>query len=166
MEIQDDFFQYLEEIYEQQAYCLEDVKSYVRLPDDDPDLLAFAESKNYFPVTNRPEWTDKLAELFGMRWKDRDEKRTTYYGFDAHTTMNIFNRTYDNGGSSLFVVTLEGGEFGVEFSAQLDGDWRFEPKWVKEAPLLKQWLQAPKAVIAVYSANDVYLEPSPGWIQG
>ena len=32
--------------------------------------------------------------------------------------------------------------------------------------VLKQWLQAPKTVIAVYSANDVYLEPSPGWIQG
>ena len=155
METQDEFFQYLEEIYEQQAYCLEDVKSYVRLPDDDPDLLAFAESKNYFPVMSRPEWTDKLAELFGMRWKDRDEKRTTYYSFDSHTTMNIFNRTYEDGGSSLFVVTLEGGEFGVEFIAQLDGDWHFEPKWVKEAPLLKQWLQAPKAVIAVYSERCV-----------
>lgn len=164
METQDEFFQYLEEIYEQQAYCLEDLKSYVGLPDDDPDLLIFAKSKNYFPVTNQPEWTDKLAEVFSMRWKDRDEKRTTYYSFDSHTTMNIFNTTYDDGGSSLFVVTLEGGEFGVEFFARFDGVWHFEPKWVKEAPLLKQWLQAPKAVIAVYSANDVYLEPSPGWI--
>lgn len=165
METQDEFFQYLDEIYETQAYCLEDLKTYVGLPDDDPDLLAFAKSKNYIPVTKQPEWADQLAELFSMRWKDRDEKRTTYYSFDSQTTMNIFNATYEDGGSSLFVVTLEGGTFGVEFRARLNGDWSFEPKWVKEAPLLKQWLQAPKTVIAVYSNNDVYLEPSPGWIQ-
>ena len=168
METEDDFdfFEYLEQIYVQQANCLEGLKSYVGLPDDDPDLLAFAKSKNYFPVTNQTDWAGKLTELFSMRWKDRDEKRTTYYSFDSHTTMNIFNAAYDDGGSSLFEVTLEGGEFGMEFIARLDGDWCFEVKWVKGEHLLKQWLQAPKAVIAVYSANDVYLEPSPGWIQG
>lgn len=166
METQEEFFQYLEDIYEQQAHCLESLKSYVGLPDDDPDLLAFAKSKNYFPVTNQPEWAGKLSELFSMRWKDRDEKRTTNYAFDPDATMNVFNGTYDDGGSSLFEVTLEGGEFGVEFIVRLDGEWRYEVKWVKGAHLLEQWLQAPKAVIAVYSANDVYLEPSPGWIQG
>ena len=166
METQDEFFQYLKDIYVQQAHCLEGLKSYVGLSDDDPDLLEFARSKNYFPVTHQPEWADKLAELFSMRWKDRDEKRTTYYSFDSRTTMNIFNATYDDGGSSVFEVTLEGGEFGVEFIVRFDGEWRYEAKWVKEEALLQHWLQAPKAVIAVYSANDVYLEPSPGWIQG
>lgn len=166
METQDEFFQYLEEIYQQQAYSLEGLKSYVGLPDDDPDLLAFAKSKNYFPVTNRPKWTDKLAELFGMRWKDRDEKYSTYYCFDSHTTMSILNANCGDGGSLLFEVILEGGEFGVEFIARLDGDWRYEAKWVKEEALLREWFHAPKEVIAVYSANDVYLEPSPGWIDG
>ena len=35
---QDEFFQYLEDIYVQQAHCLESLKSYVRLSDDDPDV--------------------------------------------------------------------------------------------------------------------------------
>lgn len=165
MKIEDEYFQYLEDIYEQQAQSLEGLKSYVRLPDDDPDLLAFARSRNYFPVTNQPEWTEKLAELFSMRWKDRDEKRTTYYYFDEYACMNIFNATYDNGGSSVFEVTLEGGQFGVEFVVRFDGSWHYEVKWVKEEQLLKQWLQIPKVVIAVHSANDVYLEPTPGWIK-
>ena len=166
METQDEFFQYLEDIYVQQAHCLESLKSYVGLSDDDPDLLEFARSKNYFPVTHQPEWADKLAELFSMRWKDRDEKRTTYYSFDSDTTMNIFNATYDGGGSSVFEVTLEGGEFrgGVYCSIRRRVALRSE---VGEGrTLLQHWLQAQKAVIAVYSANDVYLEPSPGWIQG
>jgi len=166
METQDEFFQYLEVIYEQQAHCLESLKSYVGLSDDDPNLLEFAKSKNYFPVTNQPGWTDQLAEVFSMRWKDRDEKRTTYYSFDSRTTMNIFNATYDDGQSTLFEVTLEGGDFGVEFIVRLDGDWRYEAKWVKEEALLREWFHAPKEVLAVYSANDVYLEPSPGWIHG
>lgn len=166
METDDEFFQYLEEIYEQQAYCLESLKSYVGLSDDDPDLLEFAKLKSFFPVASQPEWIGKLAELFSMRWKDRDEKRTTYYGFDSGATMNIFNPAAEDGVLSVFEVTVEGGEFGLEFIARLEGDsWGFKAKWVKGEPLLKQWLQAPKTVIAVYSANDVYLEPEPGWIE-
>lgn len=83
MKTEDEFFQYLEDIYEQQAQSLVGLKGYVRLPDDDPDLLEFARSKNYFPVTKQPEWAEKLAEVFSMRWKDRDEKRTTFITLTA-----------------------------------------------------------------------------------
>lgn len=165
MKTEDEFFQYLEDIYEQQAQSLVGLKGYVRLPDDDPDLLEFARSKNYLPVTKQPEWAGKLAEVFSMRWKDRDEKRTTFYHFDGNTCMNIFNAAYEDGGSSLFEVTLEGGQFGVEFVVRFDGSWHYEVKWVKGEQLVKQWLNAPKVVIAVHSANDVYLEPTPGWIK-
>jgi len=161
-----EYFQYLEDIYAQQAHSLEGLKCYVRLPDDDADLLAFARIKNYRPVARQPEWAEKLAEVFGLRWTDRDKKRTTYYCFDEHVTMNVFNATYDDGGSSVFEVTLDGEQFGVEFIARFDGRWQYEVKWVKEEELVKMWLQAPKVVIAVHSANDVYLEPERGWVKG
>lgn len=79
--------------------------------------------------------------------------------------MNIFNAAYEDGGSSLFEVTLEGGQFGVEFVVRFDGSWHYEVKWMKGEQLVKQWLNAPKVVIAVHSANDVYLEPTAGWIK-
>ena len=44
MKNEDEYFQYFEDIYQQQAQSLEGLKFYVRLLDDDPDLLEFARS--------------------------------------------------------------------------------------------------------------------------
>ena len=59
---QDEFFQYLEDIYVQQAHYLESLKSYVRLSDDDPDVAvtgAASRTKSPWhrvvPVTSLPK---------------------------------------------------------------------------------------------------------------
>ncbi len=124
METQDEFFQYLEEIYEQQAHCLEDLKSYVGLPEcTDPDLSPNLCQKSELFSCDEPAGVDltNLLKCSACAGRTVTKNVRPDDSFDSHTTMNIFRERTKTAGSSLFVVTLEGGEFGVEFIAQLHG---------------------------------------------
>jgi hypothetical protein len=154
-----DFEEYLEDVYAQQGYSLEDTMGYYDRSDDDPDLLAFAKGKGFDRVRIQPEWAEELSNLFDLRWKGRDQKQSTDYWFDDHTRMNVFNREKGTNRPPEFMVSVDGNDFGVEFVAWFDGAWRYDVKWLKQEPQLKTWLQSPKEVVGVNSANNVYLDP-------